>query len=406
MAAECVISKSVGAAINNAFEASDCAIYRVPHAWDCHCWVLKACISVCASRTALVAVRQSPFAIYTWQRCWASKAGNLHWHRLGRSDDLAAHGWEIFWSMAMGETVSWHLGHSPLPVLANCLAAQPSCNPYPDISCDPGETAPAGPADPPAAGAWVALLCDPDYVIILAPPDPKLGGAAPAHGGGSELEQAQRAGFEPRQVQRLGFGRAAGMVCDAAWAPGGAALAVACQRALFVAAVARGPGVDAMAAKRGGAGAPAADNVAAAEGAQGTLGSSGAASARVGGAAAACAGQDVGGLRGNPAADVAQGSQGHAEQVLGHAGQGAPSGSDALELVLRIPLFFWPKAVTFSATPGEEPSGCLRLALAGAPGVVLYRVAPPQEVSAIPGSAVFAALRRGGSCCCLCCSSG
>ena len=296
----------------------------------------------------------------------------------------------------MGETVSWHLGHSPLPVLANCLAARPSCHPDPDPSYDPRGAAPAGPAEVPGAGVWVAIICDPDYVIILGPPSPGLGGAAQACGGGPEPEQAQRAGFEPRQVQRLVFPLAAGMVCGAAWAPGGGALAVACQRALFVAAVARGPGVRVMAAKRSGAGAPAAADVAAAEGGQGTLESSGAASADIRGAATACGGRDVGGLRGKQGADVAQGSQGSAERVSGHAGQGACINSNVLELVLRIPLFFWPKAVAL----GEAPGGCLRLALAGAPGVVLYRVDPPHEVRPL-------------NCCeerelliCICCSCG
>lgn len=281
--------------------------------------------------------------------------------------------------MIMGDTVSWHLGHAPLPVLANCLAARPFHNPDLDPSCEsgPGSDADsAAPADPPATEAWVALLCDPDYAIILSPPGPGLGGAAQARGRGPEPEQAQRAGCEPRQVQRLAFGREAGMVCGAAWAPAGAALAVACQRALFVAAVARGSGSRVSAANRGESGAPAADNIAAAEGTQGLFESSGAASVRVRSAKAACAGQGMGHGQGDQGADVAQGSQGPAEQVSGHTGQAAPDGSDGLQLVMRIPLFFWPKAVAL----GEAPGGGLRLALAGAPGVVLYRVAPPREV--------------------------
>ena len=281
--------------------------------------------------------------------------------------------------MTRGQSISWRLGHAPLPVLANCLAARPCCNPCPDPSCEPGPgsgAAPTGPAGRPATEAWVALLCDPDYVIILSPPGLAQGGAAPALGGGPGPEQAQPAGFEPRQVQRLGFGREAGMVSGAAWAPDGAALAVACQRALFVAAVARGLGPRDTAANSSGLGPPAAGAVAAAEGAQGVTEGIAAASPGVQGAVAACGGQGAGGSRGDQGVAAVQGSQVCAERVSGHFDQGARTSSDGLELVLRIPLFFWPKGVAL----GEALGGCLRLALAGAPGVVLYRVARPLEV--------------------------
>jgi len=260
----------------------------------------------------------------------------------------------------------WRLGLPALPVLANCLAARARAGA--PAAAAPPQPGPASNTDAGPDGAWVALLCDPACVVILAPaaaPAPSLGRApapdwqqapgAPAHacagaegrGAGSGRAAvaapaaAARAGRqappEPEQVQRLELPRDAGLLCGAAWAPRGAALALACQRAVFLAAAVAAPGQapgppgQARGPDRGGRAlcVPRAGERSAREG------DAGAGSAASGGpelqtAALAGVWEDGGPCLAAPA--------GAPWGTAGGVGQ------ERLELVLRIPLFFWPKA--------------------------------------------------------------
>lgn len=297
---------------------------------------------------------------------------------------------------------SWRLGFPPLPVLANCLAARPTPVDSVEDPMADHKPRPASSSARPAA-AWVALLCDPDYVIILAPdacapvqpgpeqspsgqtwivPDTTLaayqqsaacsaatapmpapgalarpqgileglarrGGAQPL--GGPAPNQAP-AVLEPKQAQRLAFGAAAGLVCGAAWAPSGAELAVACQRAVFIAAAVRtvdnggaatcGAKFDVLGASQGLAAWQGIGAVAAAHGGDTSvagLRARGLAAWQGGWGAAASGGngQDAG------RRSTEDSREGRAAVAGGPDGGG---GAERLEVVLRIPLFFWPKA--------------------------------------------------------------
>lgn len=291
---------------------------------------------------------------------------------------------------------SWPLGFPPLPVLANCLAARPTpVDRVEDPMAEP-KPRPASSSARPAA-AWVALLCDPDYVIILAPgacapvqpspeqsrsrqtwtnPDTTLAAyqesaacsaaAAPVAAPGAParpqgiLEGLARQGgaqplggpapnqapavLEPKQTQRLAFGAAAGLVCGAAWAPGGAELAVACQRAVFIAAAVRsadkngavtcGANFDALGAWQGGGAVAAAHE-----------GDASAAELRVRGLAAWQGGWGAAASRGSGQDGGRRYTEDPREGRAAVAGgPGGGAGAERLEVVLRIPLFFWPKA--------------------------------------------------------------
>jgi len=267
----------------------------------------------------------------------------------------------------------WRLGLPALPVLANCLAARARADA--PARAGPSQPGPASNTDACPGDAWVALLCDPACVVILAPapgrvsaPDWQQAPVAPNACAGAESQGAGagRAAAaapvapaarapnqapplpepppEPEQVQRLDLPRDAGLLCGAAWAPGGAMLALACQRAVFFAAAVAAPGRapaapgrapaapgQARGRDRGGraACAPGAGERGAREGDAGA-GSSADGGPELPGAAPSRDWIDMGGCLAVPA--------GAARGVEGGAGQ------ERLELVLRVPLFFWPKA--------------------------------------------------------------